>query len=162
MKDYHINVFYSEDADDYIANIPDLQHCLAFGATPEEALQEVLKAKQVGWRQREQVASLSLRRGIVQSFIKWCEGRSRNKQPQRGSTLGCPRRLCWDASNLALERTGHTTGCSLCGCLWRVARRSPRPSLRHEVASFTAEHDQQNVIQPGVVPPVPEPRGRRW
>jgi predicted RNase H-like HicB family nuclease len=46
MKDYHINVFYSEDDEGYIADIPDLQSCSAFGETPEEALQEVLRAKQ--------------------------------------------------------------------------------------------------------------------
>lgn len=46
MRDYHINVFCSDDDDGYIADIPDLQHCSAFGTTPEEALQEVLKAKQ--------------------------------------------------------------------------------------------------------------------
>jgi predicted RNase H-like HicB family nuclease len=46
MKDYHINLFYSEDDDGYIADIPDLQSCSAFGETPEEALQEVLKAKE--------------------------------------------------------------------------------------------------------------------
>jgi predicted RNase H-like HicB family nuclease len=46
MKDYHINVFYSEDDEGYIADIPDLLHCAAFGATPEEALREVLQAKQ--------------------------------------------------------------------------------------------------------------------
>jgi predicted RNase H-like HicB family nuclease len=46
MKDYHINVFYSEDDEGYIADIPDLQSCSAFGNTPEEALQEVLRAKQ--------------------------------------------------------------------------------------------------------------------
>ncbi|MBM3238631.1 type II toxin-antitoxin system HicB family antitoxin [Candidatus Poribacteria bacterium] len=45
MKDYHINVFYSEKDGGYIADIPDLKHCSAFGETPEEALQEVLKAK---------------------------------------------------------------------------------------------------------------------
>ena len=27
MRDYHINVFCSDDADGYIADIPDLQHC---------------------------------------------------------------------------------------------------------------------------------------
>ena len=48
MKDYHINVFYSEDDEGYIADIPDLQSCSAFGETPEEALQEALKAKQAG------------------------------------------------------------------------------------------------------------------
>ncbi len=46
MKDYHINLFYSEDDEGYIADIPDLVHCSAFGATQEEALREVLKAKE--------------------------------------------------------------------------------------------------------------------
>ena len=46
MKDYHVNVFYSEEDEGYIADIPDLKHCSAFGTTPEEALQEVLKAKE--------------------------------------------------------------------------------------------------------------------
>jgi predicted RNase H-like HicB family nuclease len=45
MKDYHINIFYSDDDEGYIADIPDLNHCSAFGQTPEEALSEVLKAK---------------------------------------------------------------------------------------------------------------------
>lgn len=45
MKDYHINIFYSEDDGGYIADIPDLKHCSAFGKTPEVALAEVLKAK---------------------------------------------------------------------------------------------------------------------
>lgn len=47
MRDYHINVFYSEDDGGYIADVPDLAHCSAFGDTPEEALQEVIKAKEV-------------------------------------------------------------------------------------------------------------------
>jgi predicted RNase H-like HicB family nuclease len=46
MKDYHINIFYSEEDDGYIADIPDLIHCSAFGNTPEEALSEALVAKQ--------------------------------------------------------------------------------------------------------------------
>ena len=46
MKEYHINVFYSEEDEGYIADIPDLKYCSAFGATPEEALQEVLTAKE--------------------------------------------------------------------------------------------------------------------
>ena len=45
MKDYHINVFYSEEDEGYIADIPDLPHCSAFGISPEEALHEVLQAK---------------------------------------------------------------------------------------------------------------------
>lgn len=45
MSDYHINVFYSETDAGYVADIPDLKNCSAFGETPEEALREVLKAK---------------------------------------------------------------------------------------------------------------------
>lgn len=45
MRDYHVNVFYSEEDEGYIADIPDLHHCTAFGETPEQALAEVLKAK---------------------------------------------------------------------------------------------------------------------
>ena len=45
MKDYHINIFYSDEDGGYIADIPDLKACSAFGATPEEALREVEQAK---------------------------------------------------------------------------------------------------------------------
>ena len=45
MKDYHINIFYSEEDGGYIADIPDLQACSAFGETPAEALAEVERAK---------------------------------------------------------------------------------------------------------------------
>ncbi len=45
MKDYHINVFFSDEDNGYIADIPDLLHCSSFGNSPEEALLEVLKAK---------------------------------------------------------------------------------------------------------------------
>ncbi len=45
MKDYHINIFYSEEDEGYIADIPDLKYCSAFGDTPEEALKELQIAK---------------------------------------------------------------------------------------------------------------------
>ena len=45
MTDYHINIFYSEEDSGYIADIPDLPSCSAFGLTPAEALEEVQKAK---------------------------------------------------------------------------------------------------------------------
>ncbi len=45
MKDYHINIFYSEEDEGYIADIPDLKFCSAFGGTPEEALKELQIAK---------------------------------------------------------------------------------------------------------------------
>jgi predicted RNase H-like HicB family nuclease len=45
MKDYHINIFYSDEDRGYIADIPDLEGCSAFGKTPAEALREVEVAK---------------------------------------------------------------------------------------------------------------------
>ena len=50
MRDYHINIFYSEEDEGYIADIPDLEGCSAFGETPAEALQELQKAKEL-WLQ---------------------------------------------------------------------------------------------------------------
>jgi predicted RNase H-like HicB family nuclease len=46
MADYHINIFYSEEDGGYIADIPDLESCSAFGDTPEQALGEVERAKE--------------------------------------------------------------------------------------------------------------------
>jgi predicted RNase H-like HicB family nuclease len=46
MKHYHINIFYSDEDGGYIADIPDLTACSAFGETPDEALRQVEVAKQ--------------------------------------------------------------------------------------------------------------------
>lgn len=48
MKDHHINIFYSEADEGYIADIPDLARCSAFGTTPAEALAELERAKEAG------------------------------------------------------------------------------------------------------------------
>ncbi|HEX4437699.1 MAG TPA: type II toxin-antitoxin system HicB family antitoxin [Solirubrobacteraceae bacterium] len=45
MSDYHINLFYSDEDAAYVADIPDLEACSAFGASAEEALAEVEQAK---------------------------------------------------------------------------------------------------------------------
>ena len=45
MSEYSINIFYSEEDGGYIADIPDLDSCSAFGPSPEVALREVEKAK---------------------------------------------------------------------------------------------------------------------
>ena len=45
MSDYHINIFYSDEDGGYIADIPDLEACSAFGETPEQALKELEIAK---------------------------------------------------------------------------------------------------------------------
>lgn len=59
MKDYHINVFYSDEDEGYIADIPDLIHCSAFGETPEEAVRQVLVAKNA-WLEAARAAGKSI------------------------------------------------------------------------------------------------------
>ncbi len=44
MNHYAIIVFWSEDDGAWVADIPDLKSCSAFGPTPEEAVAEVLVA----------------------------------------------------------------------------------------------------------------------
>ena len=45
MTHYHINIFYSKADGGYIADIPDLEACSAFGKTPAEALKQAEIAK---------------------------------------------------------------------------------------------------------------------
>lgn len=45
MKDYHINIFWSDEDGMYVADIPDLVSCSAFGETPEEALAQLVIAR---------------------------------------------------------------------------------------------------------------------
>ncbi|MGI8784158.1 MAG: type II toxin-antitoxin system HicB family antitoxin [Acidobacteriota bacterium] len=45
MTDYHINIFFSDEDGGYIADIPVLESCSAFGETPEKALAELELAK---------------------------------------------------------------------------------------------------------------------
>lgn len=44
-RDDHINIFFSEEDGGWIADVPDLVSCSAFGATAEEALREVERAR---------------------------------------------------------------------------------------------------------------------
>ena len=44
---YRIDIFWSDEDGGYIANVPDLRYCSAFGETYEEALREVLVAMEL-------------------------------------------------------------------------------------------------------------------
>ena len=68
MKDYHINIFYGEEDEGYIADIPDLPHCSAFGATPEEALAEVLQAK-VAWLESARAEGKNIPKPLFRPII---------------------------------------------------------------------------------------------
>ena len=59
MIDYHINIFPSPEDGGYVADIPDLACCSAFGATPEEALAEVLRAK-AAWMEAARAAGRAI------------------------------------------------------------------------------------------------------
>jgi predicted RNase H-like HicB family nuclease len=59
MKDDRINIFYSNEDEGYIADIPDLKYCSAFGETPELALQEVQIAK-TAWLEAAKTAGKSI------------------------------------------------------------------------------------------------------
>jgi len=41
---YEVDIFWSDEDGGYIANVPDLEYCSAFGETYEEALKEVQAA----------------------------------------------------------------------------------------------------------------------
>lgn len=41
---YRIEVFWSDEDQTWIADVPDLQYCTAHGATPHEAVAEVERA----------------------------------------------------------------------------------------------------------------------
>jgi predicted RNase H-like HicB family nuclease len=47
MKNYAIDVFWSDEDESYVATVPDLRGCSAFGDSPEEAVREVEVAKQL-------------------------------------------------------------------------------------------------------------------
>ncbi len=44
---YHIDIFWSDEDGCYVANVPDLRYCSAFGESYEEALREVLEAMEL-------------------------------------------------------------------------------------------------------------------
>jgi predicted RNase H-like HicB family nuclease len=44
IREYYINLFWSEPDGAWVADVPDLQSCSAFGDTPAEALSEVEQA----------------------------------------------------------------------------------------------------------------------
>ena len=45
---YHINLFWSQRDECWVADVPDLKSCAAFGDTPEEAVAEARVAIE-GW-----------------------------------------------------------------------------------------------------------------
>ena len=77
MTDYHINIFYSEEDVCYVADIPDLKYCSAFGDTPQQALRQVQRAKEA-WL----TAAKELRKPIPKPRPnKWRRRHSKCRKP---------------------------------------------------------------------------------
>lgn len=50
MKEYAINLFWSDEDGCWVADVPDLEFCSAFGDSPEEALAELRVARELWLR----------------------------------------------------------------------------------------------------------------
>lgn len=56
---YHINVFWSPRDESWVADVPDLKSCAAFGDSPEEALAEAQQAI-IGWLESARAGGLPI------------------------------------------------------------------------------------------------------
>jgi predicted RNase H-like HicB family nuclease len=65
---YHINVFYSEDDEGFIADVPDLKRCSAFGDTPQKAMEEIMIAMQL-WLDSARDCGLPIPEAKYKPFI---------------------------------------------------------------------------------------------
>ena len=59
MNKYHINIFYSDEDEGFIADIPDLEYCNAFGDTPQEALNELMIALEL-WLEEARESNIEI------------------------------------------------------------------------------------------------------
>lgn len=76
MKDYHINIFYSDEDEGYIADIPDLVMCSAFGNSPTEALAELELAKEA-WLE----AAIAEGKAIPEPIYRYSQPDAKLDQP---------------------------------------------------------------------------------
>ena len=70
MTGYHINVFWSNEDECWIADVPDLEHCTAHGATPVEAVRQVEIAMEAWLDAARRTASQSRRLNIGRQFTR--------------------------------------------------------------------------------------------
>ena len=83
MYKYAIEIFYSEDDEGYIAVVPELRGCSAFGDTKEEALEEVKIAMEL-WLETATKTGKFIPQPHGKDFLmKVLEDGFNLKQPQR-------------------------------------------------------------------------------
>jgi predicted RNase H-like HicB family nuclease len=69
ISDYPILIFWSDDDNCFIADIPDLSFCTGFGKTPEEALKEVIDA-QTAWISSAKMDGVALPKSRFSSSVR--------------------------------------------------------------------------------------------
>ncbi|MFN2611062.1 MAG: type II toxin-antitoxin system HicB family antitoxin [Actinomycetota bacterium] len=114
MSDYEITIFYIEEDGGYIADIPELQYCSAFGTSPQEALAQVLKARQL-WLEEAKAQGRAIPAPVRASLLADCAsglplGRSQSKRaspsPEVGRTMFDSRK---EDSEMCLTSNNDTT-----------------------------------------------------
>ncbi|MCL2425296.1 MAG: type II toxin-antitoxin system HicB family antitoxin [Oscillospiraceae bacterium] len=68
MRGYHINIFYSQEDESFIADIPDLKYCSAAGSSPQQALEEVLIAQEL-WLEEARDSGVEVPTPTYKPFI---------------------------------------------------------------------------------------------
>ena len=74
MTKYPIEVFWSDEDGGYIAVVPDLAGCNAWGKTEAAAIREAVSAARVavGDTSRKPVAGFRFRRHAFMPGMRWC------------------------------------------------------------------------------------------
>jgi hypothetical protein len=65
MRDYHINIFYSEEDGGYIADIPDLRNCSTFASHRKKRWLRWKRPNKPGWGQPVMLGILFLNRATA-------------------------------------------------------------------------------------------------
>jgi len=73
MNRYHINLFYSEEDGGWIADVPDLEGCSAWGASAQEALAAVEQAQQL-WLEAARERGLPIPQPTYRPIVKQARG----------------------------------------------------------------------------------------
>jgi len=47
MNEYQVSIYYCEETGEFIADIPEIEECSAYGKTPIIALEELQKTKEL-------------------------------------------------------------------------------------------------------------------
>lgn len=83
MTGYEIQIFFSEEDRGYVASIPELEACSAFGDSTEEALLEVARAREA-WIEAAKEAGKPIPRSKSRSAdgrVHWIDGSPRSSLP---------------------------------------------------------------------------------